>query len=187
MAALLGAGAALWWPIGRTGTASDEQQTSGTETMGTAARALETPSASVPVVSTTQVATANAWLARPAARQAPGLSLAELLELKASLGTTPDPGGEFTNTGELMLFADALQRLRQLQSDRSDAAELQGVARLLDELLNALVQRRDLPLAQARALKAELLLVLQPDLNARQKLLVQWDLEQARALATPAR
>lgn len=189
LAALVGAGAALWWPIGRSGTASDVHETSAKEATATLAVDATTQATAVPVAATATVSTvsAAAWLTRPAARQAPLLSLAELLQLKANLGTTPDPGGEFTHSGELMLFADAVQRFRQLQTAPGDAAELQGVARLLDEMLDPLVQRRDLPLPAAHALKAELLTVLQPDLNARQNLLLHWDAEQARTLGAAAR
>ena len=102
------------------------------------------------------------------------LTLDEGLKLKAILGTTPDPGGEFTHAGGLMLFANAVQCFRPLNADRNNAAEPQGVAQWLDEMLDPLAQRRDLPLPEARALKTELVAALQPDLNARQNSMVRW-------------
>ena len=140
----------------------------------------------VPVGATTGLSTL-VGLAPPAAVQAPVLTLDEGLKLKAILGTTPDPGGEFTHAGGLMLFANAVQCFRPLNADRNNAAEPQGVAQWLDAMLDPLAQRRDLPRPEARALKTELVAALQPDLNARQNSMVRWDVEQTRALAAPAR
>ena len=132
------------------------------------------PLATTPPAAATPAAPTPAWL-KPAAHQIPALTLAELQELHATLAATPDPSGEFTQLTEQVLLADATQRFLQLRASGSaDAAELNGLAQLITPALDAQLLRGDLTLADARALKWQLLQAQYPQPAMQQAELARW-------------
>jgi hypothetical protein len=120
------------------------------------------------------------WLQLPGSDE-PIPTLAELLELKASLINAPDSSGEFARLAGQMLFIDAAQRFHQLRTQGGDAVELNAVAQLIDEELDARLRRGELALADAHMLKQQILHVREPDAVVRQAEFVRW----AAANATP--
>lgn len=121
------------------------------------------------------------WL-QMAASDEPTLTLAELLQLKASLINAPDASGEFARLAEQMLFIDITQRFQQLRSQPgADAQELRGLAQLIDDELDERLRRGEVALADAHTLKQQVLAVREPDAIVRQAEFVRW----AAATSTP--
>ena len=158
---------------------NDEQP----EPMVVAASPDQPPQAAVaslpPVAATAPAATSGvpkpAWLKAPT-EQTPGMTLAELEELQQTLTSSSAPADEqFTRLQEQVLLTDATQRFLQLRgSPNPDREELQGLARLIDPVLDAQLQRGELSRADALELKWQLLQVLYPQVDRQQAELTRW-------------
>jgi hypothetical protein len=96
----------------------------------------------------------------------PSLSYEELRQLQEQFAQSPDPDGQFGRVAAAMIFADAVQRLQQLNRDGGDAAEMRALARLIAAGLPRQVQDGQLTAAQAAALRAWLATAQQPEPGA---------------------
>lgn len=133
------------------------------------------PDATPPAAAPAPVAAAAPVPPEPPAEDgAPGLPLAELKELKAQLAAEGPARDEAGLMAEHLLFADATLRLKHLRLRGGDAAELRGVAQIVDETLDTQLARGEVTPGEARDLKASVLQVIEPDAARRQALLAQW-------------
>lgn len=139
--------------------------------------------AAAPVVQTAPPTEPTTAMPQPAAGElAPGLSLAELQELKAQLDGSANPNDEAGRMAQEMLFNDAALRLAWLlRSGGAPAAELHGLAKLVDQALDAQLARGHVTPAQALQHKAAVLQATVADAAQRQQLLQQWHLAKVPA------
>lgn len=121
----------------------------------------------------------------PPSSSLPGLSYTELMDVKQTLAQGPDPGGDFKRSADSMIFKDALQRLRQLSQEDGDKAEMQALARMIEEAIQQQQSLGDIGASEARLAKALVLTVLEPDPARRRSTYARW-LSQQQAHATAA-
>ncbi|MDN3922114.1 hypothetical protein [Roseateles violae] len=114
----------------------------------------------------------------PSASQ-PSLSYAELKQLIDEQAQKPDPDGELGRMAAALIFSDALLRLRQLYAEGGDPAEMQALARLIDERLPQ--QLGQIDATEADRVKALLLELLEPDPQRRQAAWLGWRAARAGA------
>lgn len=104
----------------------------------------------------------------------PGVTAAQWQQLVAEHAGRPEGAAELQRLSEYFHFSAALQQFRQLRKAASGGPELAALAQLLDQGLDARLQRQEVNGAEARAIKAAVLEVLQPDEASRQAALRQW-------------
>lgn len=127
-----------------------------------------------------------ALLGVPPSTSLPSLSYNELQALKESLAEGPDPDGEFASIAAFMIFGDAVQRLRQLNGEGGDPAEMQALARLINDSLPQRLGRHEISASDAQRVKALVLDVLEPDPLRRQTALARWQEQSAPTTAAAA-
>lgn len=104
----------------------------------------------------------------------PGVTATQWQQLVAEHAGRPEGAAELQRLSEYFHFSAALQQFRQLRKSAVGGPELTALAQVLDRGLDARLQRQEVNGAEARAIKAAVLEVLQPDEAARQAALRQW-------------
>lgn len=104
----------------------------------------------------------------------PGVTATQWQQLVAEHAGRPDGAVELQRLSEYFHFSAALQQFRQLRKAASSGPELAALAQVLDQGLDARLQRQEVNGAEARAIKAAVLEVQLPDEAARQAALRQW-------------
>lgn len=120
----------------------------------------------------------------PDAPPPPGLSAEQWQALQASLAGHPQREAELARITALMGFRHDVARLRALRRDGHATPEALALAQRVQAGLPARLAAREISAADAQALQAAALDVLQPDAGRRAEQLAQW--RAALAAAQPA-
>lgn len=116
------------------------------------------------------------------ARVPPGVTAEQWAQLRAELSTQPNGEAELKRLMDYFVYADAVQRFRQLRAQGGALAEQQALAHELDRGLPDRLQRRELSAGDAQRIKLAVLEVLVPDASQRQHQLALWREAQAATL-----
>lgn len=117
----------------------------------------------------------------PEAAPPPGMSAEQWQALQASLADHPQREAELARITTLMGFRHDVARLRALRREGHATPEWQALAQRVQAGLPARLAAREISAAEALALQAAVLEVLQPDAGRRAEQLTQWRASQAAA------
>jgi hypothetical protein len=123
----------------------------------------------------------------PAGPPPAGVSAEQWRQLQESLRGNPNREAELARIVEYLGFQQALQQYRDRRSQGAAPAEMQALARQLDQGIDVHLSRGELSAGEASLIKSTVLLDLEPDPGQRALMLNEWrdQVAQAPASADP--
>ncbi len=120
----------------------------------------------------------------PAGPPPAGISAEQWRQLQESLRGNPNREAELARIVDYMGFQHTLQQYRDRRSQGAAPAELQALARQVDQGIDVHLARGELSAGEANLLKSTVLLDLEPDPGQRALMLNEWRDQVAQAPAT---
>ena len=112
-----------------------------------------------------------------------GLSAEQWRQLQESLRGNPNREAELARIAEYLGFQQTLQQYRTRRSQGAAPAELQALARQIDQGIDIHLARGELSAGEANLLKSTVLIDIEPDPGQRAAMLNEWRDQQAQAPA----